>query len=126
MQTILAVALGGALGSIVRLLTNNAILSLTKTSFPLGIMFVNILGSFAMGILIAGFAESWQASQTVRSFLMVGVLGGFTTFSTFSSDTIMLWQRGDVVQAFIYAGVSVIFSIAALVAGMMLVRGLSA
>lgn len=124
MQSILAVALGGALGSVLRHLLNNGIMVLTKSPFPFGIMVINILGGLAMGVLIALFAEQTQAPQNLRSFLMVGVLGGFTTFSTFSADTVLLWQRGEVVQAVAYAGGSVILSVAALLLGMMLVRGL--
>lgn len=126
MQSILAVALGGALGSVLRYLLNNGITALAKTSFPVGIMVINILGSLVMGVLIALFAEQIQASQNMRSFLMVGILGGFTTFSTFSADSVLLWQRGEAVQAVAYAGGSVILSIAALLLGMMLVKGLSA
>jgi CrcB protein len=122
MQTILAVAAGGALGSVLRYLMNNAVTDLVKSQFPFGIMSVNIIGGFAMGVLIALFADSWQAPQSVRSFLMVGVLGGFTTFSTFSADTVLLWQRGEVVQAVAYMAGSVLLSIAALLAGMMIVR----
>ena len=126
MQSILAVALGGAFGSVLRYLLNNGITALAKTSFPVGIMVINILGSLVMGVLIALFAEQVQASQTLRSFLMVGILGGFTTFSTFSADSVLLWQRGEMIQAVAYAGGSVILSIAALLLGMMLVKGLSA
>ena len=126
MQSILAVALGGAFGSVLRYLLNNGITALAKTSFPVGIMVINILGSLVMGVLIALFAEQVQASQTMRSFLIVGILGGFTTFSTFSADSVLLWQRGEMIQAVAYAGGSVILSIAALLLGMMLVKGLSA
>lgn len=126
MNTILAVALGGAFGSVLRYLMNNGITALVKTPFPAGIMVVNILGGLIMGILIALFAEQTQASQWMRSFLMVGILGGFTTFSTFSADTVLLWQRGEMIQSVAYAGGSVVLSIAALLAGMMLVKGLSA
>lgn len=123
---ILAVALGGALGSVLRYLMNNGVTAMFKTSFPFGIMAVNILGGLVMGILIAWFAEQANASQTMRSFLMVGVLGGFTTFSTFSADTVLLWQRGEVMQAAMYAAGSVILSIVALLAGMAIVRGIGA
>ena len=126
MQSILAVALGGALGSVLRYLMNNGFTAMFKTSFPVGIMTVNILGGLVMGILIAWFAEQAGASPTLRSFLMVGILGGFTTFSTFSADSVLLWQRGEVMQAAIYAAGSVILSILALLAGMAMVRGFSA
>lgn len=126
MQSILAVALGGAIGSVIRYLMNNGVMKLAGTTFPLGIMSINILGGFVMGCLIAFFAEQAQASQTMRSFLMVGVLGGFTTFSTFSADTVLLWQRGEVMQAVFYAAGSVIISIIALLAGMMIVRSMGA
>jgi CrcB protein len=123
MQTILAVAFGGAIGSVLRHLLNNLIAGLMHSPFPYGIMVINVLGGFVMGCLIAAFADAGQASQTLRTFLMVGILGGFTTFSTFSADTVLLWQRGEAVQAVTYAGGSVVLSVAALLAGMMLVRG---
>jgi CrcB protein len=125
MHIILAVALGGAIGSVLRHLLNNFIAGVIHSSFPYGIMAVNILGGFAMGCLIAGFADAGQSSQTMRTFLMVGIMGGFTTFSAFSADAVLLWQRGEPVQAMAYAGGSVILSVMALLAGMMLVRGVS-
>ena len=126
MQSILAVAFGGAIGSVLRYAMNNALNALIKSPFPYGIMAVNILGGLVMGILIAFFAGQSQAPQWLRSFLMVGILGGFTTFSTFSADTVLLWQRGEAVQAVLYMAGSVMLSIAALLAGLFLMRGLHA
>lgn len=125
MQMILAIAAGGAIGAVLRHLSNGAALHLLGPDFPYGTIGVNILGSFLMGLLIATFAHIWQPDQTVKAFLIVGLLGAFTTFSTFSLDVITLYERGALLAAATYIGVSVILSIAGLFAGLMLVRQLS-
>jgi fluoride exporter len=120
-KTIAMIALGGACGSVLRHFMNSGILTLFKTAFPVGILSINILGSFAMGVLVALFANSWNVPEDVRLFLTVGVLGGFTTFSAFSLDAMMLWSRGDAAGALLYVGLSVILSIAAVFLGSFLV-----
>lgn len=123
-QTLLSVALGGAIGAATRYLVNLGALRVLGAGFPWATLIVNVLGSLAMGVLFAAFAGKdpgrWQA------FLMTGILGGFTTFSAFSLDTVLLWQRGAVAPAAIYVGASVILSLAALLAGMALARGVFA
>ena len=126
MQTMIAIAAGGALGAVLRHGVNGAVVALAGVNFPLGIMAVNIIGSLVMGVLTGVFAHFYEPSQTMKAFLTVGVLGGFTTFSSFSLDAVLLWQRGETVQAVFYVAASVLLSIAALVAGMMLVRMVSA
>lgn len=121
MQTILAIAGGGAIGAVLRHVVNG----LAPGPFPWGIMACNVAGSFAMGVLIALFADIWQAPPTLKAFLTVGVLGGFTTFSTFSMDAVLLWERGAMLQAALYTLGSVALGIGGLVAGMMMVRGLA-
>lgn len=121
MQTILAIAGGGAIGAVLRHILNG----LVPGAFPWGIMACNVVGSFAMGVLIALFADAWPASPALKAFLTVGVLGGFTTFSTFSMDAVMLWERGTVLQAALYTIGSVVLAIGGLVTGMMMVRGLA-
>jgi fluoride exporter len=120
-KTIAMIALGGACGSVLRHFFNNGILILAKTQFPAGILAANVLGSFIMGALVALFAGLWNAPEDVRLFLTVGVLGGFTTFSAFSLDTMLLWSRGDTAGAVLYVGLSVILSIAAVFLGSFLV-----
>lgn len=125
MLTVFAIAAGGATGAVLRHGMNMAALAAFPTSFPLGILLINITGSFLMGVLTGVFAHLWEPSQTVKLFLTVGVLGGFTTFSAFSLDTVLLWQRGEVAQAVLYVLSSVVFSIGALVLGLWIARVLS-
>lgn len=120
-QTLLSVALGGALGASARYLVNVAAIRLAGTGFPWATLTVNILGSFLMGVLVVIFAQ--KDLTRLAPFLVTGVLGGFTTFSAFSLDAVALWQRGEVLSATAYVAVSVALSLAALLAGMALGRG---
>ena len=120
-QTLLSVALGGALGASARYLVNIAALRLAGTGFPWATITVNILGSFLMGALVVVFAQ--KDLTRLVPFLMTGVLGGFTTFSAFSLDAVALWQRGEVLPAAVYIVGSVSLSLAALLAGMAVARG---
>lgn len=128
MQTILAIAAGGAIGSVLRHVLNNGVTALMPAGFsggfPWGILACNVIGSALMGVLVGLFALSAEASAPWRAFLMVGVLGGFTTFSAFSADTILLWERGAFGQAALYVALSVGLSLAGLVAGLACVRGI--
>lgn len=114
-QTVFLVALGGAIGSVLRYLMVAAVGS------PFGTLAVNALGSFAIGILFAGLGarEGWQL------FLMTGMLGGFTTFSAFSLDTLKLVQSGQTVQAAAYVLASVSLSLIAVALGATLAKGIS-
>jgi CrcB protein len=125
MYHLLLVALGGAIGSALRHLVNLAALRLAGPAFPWGTLAVNVAGSFAMGVLVELVARRFGASADLRLFAMTGVLGGFTTFSAFSLDVVTLWERGAAGTALAYAGGSVVLSIAALVAGLWLARGLA-
>lgn len=125
MPTLIAVAAGGAIGAALRYLFAAQIGRLLGPGFPWGILATNIMGSFVMGVLVEGLALKWNLSPETRAFLTVGVLGGFTTFSSFSLDTVLLWQRGEIVPAALYVAASVCLSIAALVAGLLLVRSLA-
>ena len=120
-QTLLSVALGGALGASARYLVNIAALRLAGTGFPWATITVNILGSFLMGALVVIFAQ--KDLTRLAPFLVTGVLGGFTTFSAFSLDAVALWQRGEVLPAAVYIVGSVSLSLAALLAGMAVARG---
>ncbi len=119
------VALGGAIGASLRHLAGMLAMRMLGTAFPWGTFFVNILGSFLMGILIAILARRSGTTAEVRLFLATGVLGGFTTFSAFSLDVAVLWERGEVTSAMGYVAGSVTLSIAALFAGLWLVRSLA-
>ena len=121
---LLAVALGGALGSVVRYEVAGVIQPAWWPGFPFGIFAVNIIGGFAMGVIVAMAATRLNMTPETRAFLTTGVLGGFTTFSTFSLDSVMLMERGAYVQAGAYIAGSVILSIAALLLGLWLVRAI--
>jgi CrcB protein len=123
-NTVLLVGLGGALGAVARYGLSSAIGRLIATPFPLATLIVNIIGSVAMGLLVGGlsrFMPSWQ--EEARLFLAVGLLGGFTTFSSFSLDTIVLLERGELAQALFYVGLSVVICVAGLYLGLLISRG---
>ena len=122
MTMFLYAAFGGAIGAAARYGVNVSTFKLLGHGFPWGTMFVNIAGSFVMGVLIAVMALSWNASQETRVFLMTGVLGGFTTFSAFSLDFAALYERKEFGLAFGYAGSSVVMSLVAVFAGLYLAR----
>lgn len=123
--TLGAIALGGGLGSAARFGVNHAVSQWLGNGFPWGVMFINILGSFLMGIAIAKFAQIDGLSQEFRSFVTTGFLGGFTTFSAFSLDFVTLWERGDLIQAFAYMLASVICSVLALFLALAVMRGVA-
>ncbi|MBC7952025.1 MAG: fluoride efflux transporter CrcB [Rhodospirillaceae bacterium] len=120
--SLLWVALGGALGSTARYLAMIAIGASVGTGFPWGTLFVNIAGSAVMGVLAELGALVWQPGQDLKIFLTVGILGGFTTFSTFSMDVALLVERHNWMVASLYVGLSVTLSVGALFAAMALVR----
>lgn len=123
---LLAIGGGGACGALARHGLNTWLTAVMGHGFPWGIMTVNILGSFVMGVLIALFAHVWQPAEAVRAFATVGLLGAFTTFSTFSLQAVRLFESGQFAQAGFYIAGSVAGGIAALVVGMVIVRGLAA
>jgi CrcB protein len=119
------VALGGAIGASLRHLVNLGSLRLVGTNYPWGTMAINVAGSLAMGIFIELLARRFNASNELRLFIATGILGGFTTFSAFSLDFAVLWERGAAVPALAYAIASVAGSILALFLGLWLARTLS-
>jgi CrcB protein len=118
---LLAVALGGAFGSLLRYFVARAIQQ-PAMHFPLGIFVVNIAGGFLMGVIVELSALKLQLTPEVRAFLTIGILGGFTTFSTFSLDSALLIERGAYVIAAGYIIGSTVLSILALFAGLWIVR----
>ena len=121
---LLAVALGGALGSLLRYFVAGSVQSAAWPSFPWGIFVVNVSGGLAMGIIAELAALKLNMTPEVRAFLTVGILGGYTTFSTFSLDSALLIERGAYASAALYVSGSAILSILALFAGMWLVRSI--
>ena len=120
--TTLQVALGGAIGAAARYLAGVWILRLAgPQTFPLGVVSVNILGSFLMGLLVVVLGQ--RGWMHLNPFLMTGILGGFTTFSAFSLETVTLVERGQMGLAGLYVLISVIGSVGGLMLGLWLARG---
>jgi len=124
MYQVLLVALGGGIGAGMRHLSGLLALRLLGPGFPFGTAFVNVVGSFVMGVFVELLARRLGASPELRLFFATGVLGGFTTFSSFSLDAAVLYERGDLALAAIYVFGSVALGIAALFAGLSLVRAI--
>lgn len=127
MKPIIFVFVGAGFGGVLRYLTHEACTRAFGASFPWGTLVVNVAGSLVMGLLAAWLAMRMGAgwTQDMRLLLLTGVLGGFTTFSAFSLDAWLLWERGAVGLAGAYVASSVVLSIAALGAGLGLGRALS-
>jgi CrcB protein len=121
----LLVFLGGGLGAALRHGTNLAMARLLGTGFPYATLIVNVSGSLVMGLIAGYFAFKGDGSQNWRLFLTTGILGGYTTFSAFSLDVALLWERHELGLAALYVGASVVLSIAGLFAGLFLVRHFS-
>ena len=119
------VAVGGALGSVGRYVVGLAMTRLLGPAFPWGTLTVNVAGSLAMGVVFALVAGRNSLQPELRALLMTGFLGGFTTFSAFSLDLWALAERGETAAALAYGAASVVVSLAALVAGLALVRALA-
>ncbi|MGD9863202.1 MAG: fluoride efflux transporter CrcB [Pseudodonghicola sp.] len=125
MQSVTFVALGGAVGASLRYLTGLAVTRLLDhPGFPMAILTVNVLGSFLMGVFVVAAAH--KGLTHLSPLVMTGFLGGFTTFSSFSLETVNLIERGDMAQAVLYVLLSVGVSIVALALGMGLTRGVLA
>ena len=122
MRDFVAVAMGGALGASARYATYLLVAKWFGGGYPYATLVVNIVGSLLMGVLIEIMALAWQPAGHVRVFMVVGVLGAFTTFSTFSLDVASLWARGDHAQTALYIVASVTLSVGALFSGLAIMR----
>jgi len=122
MKILLAVAAGGALGAVGRYLVMTQVAHWFGTAFPFATLAVNVIGSFILGLLVELLALVWSPPQELRALIVVGVLGAFTTFSTFSMDVALQVERGEANWAMVYVVASVVLSIGGLFAGMHLVR----
>lgn len=120
----LIVFIGAGIGGMLRQGINVAALKWAGNGFPWGTLVINILGSFIMGLVAEYWALKSGLPQTTRLFLTTGVLGGFTTFSAFSLDTALLYERGETLTAAGYAIGSVVLSVAALFGGLAIIRHL--
>ncbi len=125
MTSLILVMLGGALGSGARYLTGRATLSLFGPGYPYGTLAVNLLGGLSMGLLVGILARA-AGAEPWRLFVGVGVLGGYTTFSSFALDAVMLAEGGAPFVALGYVLLSVTGAIAALAAGLFIARSVAA
>ena len=119
---ILAIALGGALGAVGRYQSSVWIGRWLGTGFPYGTLAVNVIGSFAMGLFVEAVALKFSVTQEVRAFVVTGLLGAFTTFSSFSLDVSVLYARGTLMPAAFYVAGSVALSVLGLFAGLWVMR----
>lgn len=123
MQAYLLVGIGGGIGAMMRYAAGVLVGRTWPTSFPLGTMLINIVGSLAMGLLVGALARVLPPGQNeIRLFVAVGILGGFTTFSSFSLDAITLFERGEMGAAVLYVLLSVVLSVLALYCGLLVTR----
>lgn len=118
------IAIGGGIGSVMRYLLYTRIDQLHSSEFPLGILATNIIGSFLMGLLAWLFTHHMDIAHEHRSAILVGVLGGFTTFSTFSHDTLQHVMQGAYAPALLNIVLSVVLCIIAAGAGLLLAKSL--
>lgn len=122
MKTILAIAAGGALGAVARYYVNIGTGVLLGTAFPWGTLVVNLIGCFAMGVLLELMAITWSPSAELHAFLTVGILGALTTFSAFTLDVVLLYGRGEMLLGGVYIFASVAASLGGVIGGMSLIR----
>ena len=118
MPMALAIALGGAVGALSRHYMAAAIARAFGLGFPYGTLTVNVFGCFLMGLLVEALALRFSITPEARGFLAVGLLGGFTTFSAFSLEVALLYERGQLLLAAVYVVASVVLSVAALFGGL--------
>lgn len=121
-KTILLVALGGAIGSVLRYLTSVFVAKYYSNVFPLATFITNAVGCVLIGIFIGLIVKNEMASQDIKWFLITGFCGGYTTFSAFSYENITLFQNGNSALALAYIGLSVIIGLSAVWLGLYLTR----
>ena len=122
MTQLIYIAIGGAIGAVLRFTLSNSVYALLGRGFPWGTLVVNVFGSLLMGLLYVFFVERMSVSVEIRSLILIGLLGAFTTFSTFSIETLNLIESGDLIPAGINMFVSVFCCVAACWLGLMLGR----
>ena len=122
MGELVAIAAGGSLGAVMRYALSNAVYSWLGRGFPYGTLSVNVIGSFLIGIAFVLLTEKLTLGSEVRAFILIGFLGAFTTFSTFSLETLNLLQQGFLVKALANILLSVLLCLVATWGGMVLAK----
>lgn len=123
MMMVFGIFIGGGIGAVLRYYSTVFARLLLGDGFPYGTMFVNILGSFIIGVILESVALKWSLTATQQAFIVTGILGGFTTFSAFSFDIYRLANTGQLISAAVYACLSVFLSLLAVFGGAYLMRG---
>jgi len=128
LKMIFFIAAGGAIGAVGRYAVMSAVgsLHLLDKPFPLGTLTVNVVGSFILGAILEVSAQYWSPSPEIRAMVVVGMLGAFTTFSTFSMDVYYLGTRGDMGGAWLYIALSIILGVGAFFGAIHLFRAIFA
>jgi CrcB protein len=124
-MSFLIVFLGGGIGAEARHGVSLVVARMISINFPFGTLAINVFGSFLMGVIAGYFAFEGEASQPWRLFLTTGILGGFTTFSAFSLESVLLYERGEPTAAALYVLASVGLAVGGLIVGILLMRDLS-
>ncbi len=117
LKTLMFIAVGGAFGAMMRFLSQATVYELVGKTFPFGTLFVNVTGSFLMGLLSIFLVEKFNLSADWHLAILVGVLGSFTTFSTFSIETLVLFEQGDLLKAMTNISLSIVLCVGAVWAG---------
>lgn len=125
LHTVLVMA-GGAIGAALRFHLGSAAFRLFGPGWPWGTLGANVLGGLAMGLFAGWLSTRAAGGESLRLFFAVGLLGGFTTFSSFSLETLLMIERGEILSAAVYVATSVLLSIGGLAAGLMIMRTASA
>ena len=121
-KTILFIAAGGAVGAVMRFLTQATVYELVGRTFPYGTLTVNVVGSFLMGLLSIFLVEKFNLGAEWHLAILVGVLGSFTTFSTFSIETLVLFEQGDMLKAMTNILLSIVLCVGAVWTGAYLAK----
>ncbi len=124
LYTLLYISMGAILGGILRFFVVGSFIGLSLMGLPIGIFLCNVVGSFLMGMFVAGGAKLFSLSPEIRLFVATGFLGAFTTFSTFALETIYLLDSGKIGLALLYVFISVVVSVLALYGGMLIFKGM--